>query len=580
MACFRWRPAARQLLRLRRPDGRLSSALSTLTAPAAVTTTRTLEVPTGWRADSGVSSHVPLAMNDVYVLHEQLPYAYFFRETLSEDSLAASLERVLAAFPVLGGRLCLDSHAILLSDDDAVPLSIGHTEVPLDEWLERGHGVHPETGRPQLMPLFDPLPEHPWSSCTPLARVRVTHMAGGGTCLGINISHAAADGASCIRFVYCWGRQHRGLPYPIPANNRAEVTVNGMLTPDKADLMNLRADESGGGVGGGIISQVFGFSAALLGMEQAAAAAAPSAEPHSFLLLSFHEEVLHAMKSYGNHECKRVLASSSPEDADQEEGGGPGVSFVSTNDMVTSAGWMLMRQLSGNQDWGMNIVVNIRGRGGTQNFGAGHGLFGNGITAATATVATESATSDDDYEAEMASVAKGARAARRALTSCYEHLPERLAASQRGTPELSAAIGPAFCTTSWHFPLWELDFADDTSGDGEWDAAPAASSGAAGANGKEEVQPHGFGAAAYAQAIEAHVPSEREDDREHGRPIAFHGQPVHPLPPGETYAGIVVPTAGTGLDYQLFLPTAKITEAQRIHKRMCEAFKATAAVGV
>ena len=81
----------------------------------------------------------------------------------------------------------------------------------------------------------------------------------------------------------------------------------------------------------------------------------------------------------------------------------------------------------------------------------------------------------------------------------------------------------------------ELDFADDTLGTGDAVAANARSGGGA--------KRCGVAASAYRDAIAAHAPSEREDDREHGRPTAFHGQPVHPLPPGETFAGIVVPTA-------------------------------------
>ena len=81
----------------------------------------------------------------------------------------------------------------------------------------------------------------------------------------------------------------------------------------------------------------------------------------------------------------------------------------------------------------------------------------------------------------------------------------------------------------------ELDFADDTLGTGDAVAANARSGG--------DAKRCGIAASAYRDAIAAHAPSEREDDREHGRPTAFHGQPVHPLPPGETFAGIVVPTA-------------------------------------
>ena len=93
----------------------------------------------------------------------------------------------------------------------------------------------------------------------------------------------------------------------------------------------------------------------------------------------------------------------------------------------------------------------------------------------------------------------------------------------------------------------ELDFSDDTLGTGDAVAANAC------------VTPGntGVGAAAYRDAIAAHAPSEREDDREHGRPTAFHGQPVHPLPPGETFAGIVVPTAVRILLFSICVPARR-----------------------
>ena len=548
-----WRPAAplhRRGLPACHGGSHAIHPLSTFTPALTVVTTRELKISTGWRSGGDIPGCIPLAVNDVYALHEQLPYAYFFREALTEASLAASLEQVLAAFPVLGGRLCLDSRAIQLSEDDVVPLAIGRTQVPLDEWMQAGHAVDPKTGRPQLLELFDPLPQNPWDSRTPLARVRVTHMADGGTCIGVNISHAAADAASCIHFVYCWGRQHSGLPYQVPTNNRAEVTVSGMLTAESADLMNLYTVHDH--TSASVISQVFGFSAKVLGLE-------PKPEPkpvtaHGYLLLPFSLEVLRAMKAYGTRECARVLAAGVDS---QDEAI---VRFVSTNDMVTSAGWMIMRQLSGNEDSAMNIIVNIRGRGGTTDIGAEHGVFGNGITAATATVAAQPAASTIDLQ----SVARGARAARRALLSCYESLPDRLAASRRGAPQLPSAIGAAFSTTTWHFPLWELNFAEQ-HGVGNR-TLPACS---------DELNPSAIGATAlWTEAIKASDPSSHtEHECAHGKPIAFHGQPVHPLPPGETYAGVVVPSAG--MDYQLFLPVSKMAEARRSHELLCKAFLST-----
>ena len=172
----------------RRPLATLPTASAAATAAAhdraadgpVVVTTQRLDISTGWRDDERVPGssprRMPLATTDVHVLHEQLPFGYFFRETLAADELAASLEWVLAAFPVLGGQLCLDSLTVQLSEDDTVPLTIGHTSTPMEEWLGLGHGVDALTGRPQLLPIFDALPEKPWSSRTPLAAVRVTFM--------------------------------------------------------------------------------------------------------------------------------------------------------------------------------------------------------------------------------------------------------------------------------------------------------------------------------------------------------------------------------------------------------------------
>jgi hypothetical protein len=278
--------------------------------------------------------------------------------------------------------------------------------------------------------------------------------------------------------------------------------------------------------------------------------------------LPFSREVLHAMKTYGTRECARVLANGG-DSHDEEEI----VRFVSTNDMVTSAGWMIMRQLSGNEDWAMNIVVNIRGHGDTKGIGSKHGVFGNGITAATATVGAQPMASMIDPQ----SVARGARATRRALLSCYASLPDRLAASRRGAPELPAAIGAAFSTTTWHFPLWELEFAEgNEKGATEQDSADTGTLLAC----SDGLSASEVGAAAWTDASKAHVPSNLEEvECEHGKPIAFHGQPMHPLPPGETYAGVVVPSAG--MDYQLFLPVSKMAEARRSHELLCEAFLST-----
>ena len=271
-----------------------------------------------------VGSSVPMSLNDVYVIDEQLPYAYFFKERLCDETLQSSLERVLKHFPVLGGRLSLDSLSIELDSNDTVPFAVGTTEICADEWIRMRH-ESPEN----LLPLFDPLPRDPWNSPSPLARVRVTHIGENeGTVIGVNISHAAADGASCIDFMYCWGREHRHLRYPTPSNDRSLATTNGMLTPSHKDLLNLGQQEQTPSALGILSSQILGFSSAILSGTSTPDSSESSNSPveHEFVLLRFTPELLKAMKKYGANQCSDRESGTSDDEHP---------SFVSTNDLVT-----------------------------------------------------------------------------------------------------------------------------------------------------------------------------------------------------------------------------------------------------
>lgn len=283
-----------------------------------------------WEQD--LENRVPLSLNDVYVIQEQLPYAYFFSEHLCDKKLEQSLGKVLRFFPMLGGRLCLDSLSILLNEDDTVQFTVGQTEIPADEWIGMGH-----SSPQQLLPLFDPLPPEPWKSRNPLARVRVTHIENGGTVLGVNISHAAADGASCIHFMYCWGREHRKRSYPKPSYNRSLATTNGMLTPTHKDLLNLgiTAKQESPSSLGAFSSQILGFSSAILLGKQKGWAETLLTKPsqerpvHEFVLLRFTPKLLAAMKAYGKKRCSELPPLATGGECDDQP------QFVSTNDLVT-----------------------------------------------------------------------------------------------------------------------------------------------------------------------------------------------------------------------------------------------------
>lgn len=98
---------------------------------------------------------------------------------------------------------------------------------------------------------------------------------------------------------------------------------------------------------------------------------------------------------------------------------------------------------------------------------------------------------------------------------------------QRGSAEMEQVRGDSFCTTTWAFPLWELDFEDNTPND-------------------------------------EHV----------GRPVLFKGYQFHlsgQVQPN--YSGVIVPSsAGSGMVYQLELPVEKKTQGRKLFVDICNMF--------
>lgn len=175
---------------------------------------------------------VPLTVADVHLRHEQLPFAYFFAETLCPTQLEASLTAVLQQqFAVAGGRICAATYtAIECHNNDTIPLSFANVNATLAEWntaveeeedgtgkkKHRGHVHRSGDGKhPILLPIFDALFSVAESSSNHkndnreqnLVSVRVTYFACGATCLAVTANHCLADTASCVRLVQVWGQE-------------------------------------------------------------------------------------------------------------------------------------------------------------------------------------------------------------------------------------------------------------------------------------------------------------------------------------------------------------------------------------
>jgi hypothetical protein len=488
---------------------------------------------------------VPLTLVDVHLRDEQLPFAFFFDETLDFDKLASSLEQVLKHYPVMSGRIDFEGKdagspvAIQCGPEDAVSLSYGISDKPLSFWTSRGHSYSGGGGHPILLPIFDPLFQSGKQSASNdgvnsysrLATFRVIHFAGGGTAITATFNHALADAASSLRFVECWGRETRKKLYSKSvSHDRSSATLSGMISTELAEILGLSSPKANDLLPDFISSRysvyrkemqdffhnIFGSKEAE-GKEMEEASSTLAESGHEYVVLLFPPMLLKKMKTHGMAQCKADAQTNSKDD------------FVSTNDMVTAFGWIMKRQLSGQQDWNMSMVVNLRGRGGVDAFsdlnsleGCGKGVFGNAITNVFASMpARQKLSPRTDVKLSLCvnEISRAASSIRAALVAGLLDVPERVSMSKLGRPvQPVPPAGSSFATTSWgDFPLWKIRFANE-------------------------------------------------------RMVGFHGHPSFPLPVGRTFSSVIAPTKDGGCQYKLLLPSDKASEARMLHKHVSDDF--------
>jgi hypothetical protein len=493
---------------------------------------------------------VPLTLVDVQLRDEQLPFAFFFDETLDFDKLASSLEQVLKNYPVVSGQIDFEGKdtsspvAIQCGPDDTVSLSYGLSEKPLSFWTStrRGHSYSGGGGHPILLPIFDPLFQSGKQSAsndgvdpyTRLATFRVIHFAGGGTAITATFNHALADAASSLRFVECWGRETRNKLYSKSvSHDRSSATLSGMIPPVLAEILGLSSPKANDLLPDFLSSRYSAYRKELQDFFQFGSKEAkdnemeeessPLAESgHEYVVLFFPLALLKKMKTFGMAQCK----------TDEQDNCND--VFVSTNDMVTAFGWIIKRKLSGQQDWNISMVVNLRGRGGVDAFsdlnsleGCGKGVFGNAITNVFASMpAREKSSTRTDLRVSLCviEISRAASSIRAALVAGLLDVPERVSMSKLGRPvQPVPPAGSSFATTSWgDFPLWQIRFANE-------------------------------------------------------RMVGFHGHPSFPLPIGRTFSSVIAPTKDGGCQYKLLLPSDKASEARMLHKQVSDDFMKSSA---
>ncbi|WP_433854736.1 acyltransferase [Streptomyces kronopolitis] len=169
------------------------------------------------RSGRATGRRVPLCALDATMGAVSTGRAFFFRERLDGTAMRASLARVLASYPLLSGRAERDAQGVLHVRCDDSGVHVEEENSPLG-----ATGCPPGTGGQPPLRAFLPKASvvRLVGRGVPLLAVKLTHLASGGTVLGVHMKHVLADGTAYTQFLLDWAAEHRGLPHPPPCHDR------------------------------------------------------------------------------------------------------------------------------------------------------------------------------------------------------------------------------------------------------------------------------------------------------------------------------------------------------------------------
>ncbi|WP_435613508.1 acyltransferase [Streptomyces sp. bgisy159] len=253
------------------------------------------------------------------------PLTFFYRGTLDGAALRDSLARTLRRYPLLSGRLERDADGGLSVVCADAGVRFTEASCP-DRMREYGHGLRAQPVVGNLLrevSAFGVVGRD-----TPLLKIRLTRMSGGGSVLGVLINHTLADGGSTVAFLESWSREHLGLPWDGPDHDRDVLDRLGRPSADPVTR------EARAFVGTGRIRHL--ATTLKAGINKLAT-----------VTTRFDAAELAAMKA----EAQRTPAE-------------PGA-WVSTNDALTAHLWQVLGELrarpAGETEW-LGLIVGVRQR--------------------------------------------------------------------------------------------------------------------------------------------------------------------------------------------------------------------------
>ena len=142
---------------------------------------------------------------------------YLYPATLDPGRLEASLRKVLEVFPDMCGQMvrCPGRTLGLQWQQDGAQFSVQECSGAFQDICP---GMYEDYRALDFIDRVNPFLLT--RANTPLARFRLTQLSGGGSVLGLSLSHGLADGVSYYQFIQIWSLIHEGLPWTPPVPGR------------------------------------------------------------------------------------------------------------------------------------------------------------------------------------------------------------------------------------------------------------------------------------------------------------------------------------------------------------------------
>ena len=308
----------------------------------------------GLLGEHPASGHTYLTPVDLHPLPRNavIGWALLYDEPVDEENFKEALSHTIADFPVVAGRFA--GPAVINHNNAGVPLVICKDTRRSSEVSNGGSfilqvdapssfSLKKDSGFPSLL---NPMRlRQVYRGREAAVSFRLTHLACGGTVLGVTATHALVDGSSLCRLLMSLSLAYRGLDRPAPYLDRRCLTCQ--------PIASLLTDGERGAMAEEKMATAAAVAASLSGRVQPLGS---EAEAPCRPLVQDSLSVWQSLKFLGRvawgalrgaRGVGEVVARISPREIEACKRAAGGASRISKNDVAAAFAWTLLRKMQG-----------------------------------------------------------------------------------------------------------------------------------------------------------------------------------------------------------------------------------------